>query len=115
MESGERVDVRPELCDFVNSVVHVGPGRAQRIVVDADAARTGFADEELLRELYDQRKPSVDPGKLDELMDRVREIVTTADDVGLRLRYVIAAFVQQDFGVGERARYIDAALQGKAT
>lgn len=119
LEAGQRVDVRPELCDFVDSVVHVGPveaqGKAQGIVEDADAARTDFVDEELLRELYEERNPSLDRAKLDELMDDVREIVATADDVGLRLRYVIAAFVQNDFGPEERARYLDAVLQGKAT
>ncbi len=48
-------------------------------------------------------------------MAKLREIIVASEDVGLRLRYVIAGFVENDFGSEERACYLGAVFDGKAT
>ncbi len=52
LNSGQPVDFGPELCEFAQSIYpQHGPENAQQMIEDADAARSNFADEDLMRRL----------------------------------------------------------------
>lgn len=118
-EETSPVDVEPELCEFVASIFpDRGKEYAEGLVHDTDSDRRRFLDEIAFRNLASRNlwkgfKLQNDEAALDRFIEKVREIVTS-EDSGLRVRYVIAAVIENDFGSAERIKYIVAALNGGA-
>lgn len=114
--SGGVPDISAELYEFVKSVYpHFGLENAKQIVDAAENDRQQFTDFQLMKNFYFAKNPSVDASKLEAFTSELANSVKKSDDISLRLAYVIASVVENDFGLDERVSYLDAALFGKAT
>jgi hypothetical protein len=113
--SQEAFDEESALIDFAESInPEAGVDAAVNLVAKADDMRTSFGDEQSLRAVCRELAPQMGEDALDEFLRKVAQMIEASSDLALRVRFIIAEVIEQNYGARDRARYIHAVLSGKA-
>lgn len=84
------------------------------LIESAEKKMTNFSDRKALSKLFQRKNLSVEPNKIEELMDKIETKLRNPEEKGLRIRYAIAEIVGRDYGEHERIKYIYDVFTGQA-
>lgn len=73
-----------------------------------------FVDRKILEDEFRRKNASVDPKKLEELLDKIGETLKDPKETGLKIRWFIAEIIEHDYGIRERAKYLREVIIGGA-